>query len=137
MINPNTSFQQLSIRILRVAIAIIFLAHAVTRIFLPGSFDQFAMFFESKGWPLGKWWVTAITAFEIGGSVLLLIPLWVKWIAAGLICILLTGIFLIHLHLGWFVGEHGTGGCEYSFLLIVSLLVVAAHEPSQKTTRPG
>ena len=137
MSNPNSSLKPLSITILRIAIAIIFLAHAVTRIFLPGSFDQFAQFFESKGWPLGKWWVVAITAFEIGGSILLLIPLWVKWIAAGLIGILLTGILLIHLQLGWFVGEHGTGGCEYSFLLIVSLLVVAAHEPPPKIKRPG
>jgi putative oxidoreductase len=44
--------------------------------------------------------------------------------------ILFTGIFLIHAKLGWFVGEHGTGGVEYSFILMMALLVIAS-KPGQ------
>jgi putative oxidoreductase len=43
-----------------------------------------------------------------------------------LLVIASVGIILIHRHLGWFVGEHGTGGSEYSVALIVMLLVLAA-----------
>jgi putative oxidoreductase len=44
--------------------------------------------------------------------------------------ILLVGIALIHRHLGWFVGEHGTGGSEYSVSLLLALLVIAAADRS-------
>jgi putative oxidoreductase len=38
------------------------------------------------------------------------------------------GIVLIHARLGWFVGEHGTGGSEYSVALLVLLLLIAAQD---------
>jgi putative oxidoreductase len=37
-----------------------------------------------------------------------------------------TGIVLIHAQKGWFVGEHGTGGVEYSIVLFVACVVLAA-----------
>jgi len=132
LLKHPVSYKTLSLHLLRISLAIVFLAHALTRIFLAGAFESFANFFEMKGWPQGKIWVTAITAFEIIGSVLLIGGIWTRWIASGLIIILLMGIVLIHFSLGWFVGEHGTGGCEYSFMLIIALLVVMAHEPAQK-----
>lgn len=36
------------------------------------------------------------------------------------------GIIIIHAQLGWFAGGFGTGGCEYSFILIMAFIVVAA-----------
>jgi len=54
--------------------------------------------------------------------------MYTRLLAAGFIILLLVGIVLIHASLGWFVGEHGTGGCEYSFILIVALLVIAAEK---------
>ena len=42
---------------------------------------------------------------------------------------------LIHANLGWFVGEHGVGGMEYSLCLIVALLVIAAADA--ETHRAG
>ena len=47
---------------------------------------------------------------------------------AGLAIIVLVGIALIHANLGWFVGEHGTGGMEFSWLLGFALLVLAAND---------
>ena len=49
-----------------------------------------------------------------------------RYMAAGFGVILLSGIVLIHRHLGWFVGEHGTGGSEYSVALLLALLVIAS-----------
>lgn len=116
-----------SLLILRIAVAVIFLAHAIVRI-CNGSIPQFSEFMESKGLPYGVAWVWAITAYEISGGILLLLGKYTRWLSAGFIILLLVGIVLIHASLGWFVGEHGTGGCEYSVLLIVALLVIAAEK---------
>jgi putative oxidoreductase len=110
---------------LRVATALVFAAHAVVRV-LNGTIPQFGEFLQSKGLPMGFLWVWAITIFELGGSILLAVGLWRQYLAAGFIVILVVGIALIHAPLGWFVGEHGTGGSEYSFVLIVALVVIAA-----------
>lgn len=123
---PFLSLKQ-SLLILRIAVAVIFLAHAIVRI-CNGSIPQFGEFMESKGLPYGMAWVWAITAYEIAGGILLLLGIYTRWLSAGFIILLLVGIVLIHASLGWFVGEHGTGGCEYSVILIVALLVIAAEK---------
>lgn len=112
---------------LRVSIAIVFLAHALVRI-ANGTINQFGNFLNSKGLILGKIFVLAITVYEITGGILLALGYFTKWLSAGFIFILAVGIILIHASLGWFVGEHGSGGSEYSFILIMTLLVIAANQ---------
>ncbi|WP_126243685.1 DoxX family protein [Chitinophaga rhizosphaerae] len=122
-------FPYLSLRhtllILRISIAIIFIAHAVVRV-TGGTVPRFGGFLESKGFPAGEALVWMITVFEIAGGILLAAGKFVRWLSAGFVLMLLVGIVIIHAELGWFVGEHGSGGCEYSFILIVALLVTAA-----------
>jgi putative oxidoreductase len=72
--------------------------------------------------------VWLITLFELSAGTLMILGKWVRWCAAGLFFIAAMGIVIIHFKLGWFVGEHGTGGMEYSLCLMVSLLVVAAFD---------
>ena len=126
---PFLSLAQ-SVIVLRFSMALIFLLHAVVRV-LNGTMPRFAAYLTEKGMPLGKAWVIAITVFEIAGSVLLLLNLFTRCVAAGFIFLLLMGIVLIHFGKGWFVGEHGSGGCEYSFILIVALLVIAAADTTR------
>lgn len=128
---PFLSLKQ-SLLLLRIAVAVIFLAHAIVRI-CNGSIPQFSAFMESKGLPYGVAWVWAITTYEITGGILLLVGIYTRWLSAGFIILLLVGIVLIHASLGWFVGEHGTGGCEYSVILIVALLVIAAEKREMNT----
>ncbi|MGE7775858.1 DoxX family protein [Chitinophaga sp. NPDC101104] len=122
-------FPYLSLRhtllILRIFIAVIFIAHAVVRV-AGGTVPRFGGFLESKGFPAGEALVWMITVFEIAGGILLAAGKFVRWLSAGFVLMLLIGIVIIHAELGWFVGEHGSGGCEYSFMLIVALLVTAA-----------
>lgn len=116
---------QTSLILLRISLAIIFLAHAIVRI-ANSTIEQFGGFMESKGFPYGVAWVWAITAFEIICGLLLAFGFFTKIISAGFIFLLIVGIVLIHVNFGWFVGEHGTGGSEYSFILIMAFLVIAA-----------
>lgn len=111
--------------LLRVLVALIFMAHAVVRI-ANGTIPRFAGFLEGKGLPFGTLIVWLITAYEIAGGILLAAGRFIRILSAGFILLLLIGIVLIHAAQGWFVGEHGTGGCEYSVALIGALIVIAA-----------
>lgn len=116
-----------SLVVLRVSVAVIFLSHSIVRI-ANSTIPQFGGFLESKGFPYGIAWVWAITVFEIFGGILLALGFFTKWLSLGFILMLIVGIALIHASLGWFVGEHGTGGSEYSFILIMALLVISASD---------
>ena len=122
---PFLSLRQYLI-ILRVSVAIVFLAHAIVRIVLKSSISTFSLYMENKGFPFPTVTVWMITVFEIAGGIALALGYWVKLLSAGFIVLLTVGVIIIHLSLGWFVGEHGDGGCEYSFILIAALLVIAA-----------
>lgn len=114
-----------AITMLRVATAIFFMAHAVVRIY-NGSIPGFAQFLTARGWPLALVIVWAITACEIVSGIAFILRRYVRLAASVLMFIAFMGIVIIHAQLGWFVGEHGTGGVEYSLALIVSLVTIAA-----------
>jgi putative oxidoreductase len=111
--------------LLRIAVAGIFMAHAIVRL-LGGTMERFAGFLGNKGFPFALIIVWLITVYEIAGGILLIIGKFTRWIALGFILMLLIGIIIIHAANGWFVGEHGSGGIEYSFILIIALTVIAA-----------
>lgn len=122
--------QKNSIILLRVSVAIIFLSHSIMRI-INATVGQFGEFLEEKGFPFGVVWVWGITSFEIVGGILLIFGYFTKILSLGFILLLVIGIVLIHASLGWFVGEHGTGGCEYSFILIIAFMVIATFDQNQ------
>jgi putative oxidoreductase len=121
---PYLSLQQ-ALLIMRVAVAVFFMAHAAVRL-ASGTIPQFASFLGSKGWPAPLLIVYLITAYELIAGTLMALGRWVRWCAAGLFFIAFMGIVIIHAARGWFVGEHGTGGMEYSLCLMVALSVLAA-----------
>jgi len=114
-----------SIIALRAITGLIFVAHAVVRI-INATVEQFGNFLESKGFAFGVLIVWILTIYEIVAGLLLVIGIYTRWLALGFMIIILVGIIVIHASLGWFVGEHGTGGMEYSVVLLVALLVIAA-----------
>lgn len=120
-----------AILILRVAVAVFFMAHAAVRI-ANGSIPQFATFLGIKGIPFSLAVVWLITAYELGAGLAMALGKCVRCATAGFMVIAIGGIVLIHARLGWFVGEHGVGGMEYSLCLIVALLVIAANEGPRK-----
>lgn len=115
--------------VLRGTVALAFMAHAVVRL-VNGSVPQFGAFLEGQGFPAGVPLVLAISTFEIAAGTALLLGLAVRAVAAGLAVIVVVGIVLVHAGNGWFVGEHGVGGMEYSVLLLAALAVLAAGPPA-------
>lgn len=115
----------------RVATALFFMAHAIVRI-ANGTIPRFGLFMESLGFPAGELVVWAITATELVAGGMLILGVKVRCAAAPLFAIATTGIVLIHASRGWFVGEHGTGGSEYSVALMTLLLVIAAADGSRQ-----
>jgi putative oxidoreductase len=116
---------QRSVVLLRISVALVFFLHAAVRV-VHNTVPEFTQFMAGKHWPFPNVTVWVLSGYELIGSVLLALGYCVKWLSTGFILILVVGIILIHLSLGWFVGEHGTGGVEYSFILIVALVVVMA-----------
>lgn len=114
-----------AIIILRLVIGLIFIAHAAVRV-IGSTVDRFGDFLEGKGFPSPVLIVWVLTVYEIVGGLMLAIGIFTRWLAIGFIIIIATGIMIIHAANGWFVGEHGTGGMEYSILLIAALVVLAA-----------
>jgi len=121
----------------RVATAGLFMAHAAVRI-INGTIPQFGLFMESQGFLAGEALVWLITITELIAGTLIIFGRFVRVSAAALMAIAVGGIVLIHRHFGWFVGEHGTGGIEYSAALIVLLLVIMAddHDRSRRNAPP-
>lgn len=114
-----------AVLVMRVTVAGLFLAHAIVRV-VNGTIPQFALFLSHAGIPAAQAVVWLITGFEVCGGALLLAGRGVRLLSAGFCVLLLVGIQLIHRHRGWFVGEHGTGGSEYSVALLAALVVIAA-----------
>ena len=121
---PFVSLAQ-ALTAVRIVTALLFMAHAVVRV-VAGTIPQFGKFMSSVGFPQGEAVVWAITLVEIVAGGLLIANRHVRAASAALLAVAVGGILLIHMHIGWFVGEHGTGGSEYSVALIILLLVVAA-----------
>lgn len=126
---PFLSLPQ-SLILLRVAIAIMFMAHAAVRV-LNGTIPRFADFLNERGLVFGLALVWMITLFELVGGLALILGRYTRWVAAGFMSIAAGGIVLIHAQQGWFVGEHGTGGVEYSLMLLAGCFVVAAADRQQ------
>lgn len=112
---------------MRVVTALIFVIHATVRV-VGSTIDQFAAFLEDKGFSYGVLIVWCITIYEIAGGLLMAVGIFARWLAIGFMVIIVAGIFIIHAANGWFVGEHGTGGMEYSILLVAVLIVIATSD---------
>lgn len=122
-----------ALAVLRVSVAVVFLAHAIMRV-VNGHLLRFARFVGEAGVPFAIIVVWLITSFEVGGGVLLLATRHVRLLSAEFSIMLVGGILLIHRHFGWFVGQPGRGGSEYSVVLLAAVVVSTAGEQERTST---
>jgi putative oxidoreductase len=116
-----------SLLLFRILLPLFFVAHAVTRI-LNGTIGRFADFLTNKGLFATTAMVWGITLYEIIGGIVLALGFYIKYLSLGFILMLIMGNIIIHYENGWWVGEHGEGGMEYSCALILGLIVIASTE---------
>lgn len=110
--------------ILRVALGVVFMAHAwlkVAVLTLPGT----AAFFERFGFP--AWSAYPVFALELLGGAALILGWRTRWVAAALIGVVL-GAFRVHWGNGWYFARPD-GGWEYLGVLMVGLAAVALLGP--------
>lgn len=106
--------------ILRLSLGAMFVSHGLLKVLvftIPGTVG----FFESVGFP--GWLAYLTMAGEIGGGTLLILGLFTRWIALGLLPVLL-GAMQVHFGNGWVFTNQG-GGWEYPAFLAVSAVVQA------------
>lgn len=112
---------------LRVGLGVILAAHGVMRVYA-GTVNSFGMFLSDSGFPFGAVIAWTLSIFEIAGGAALAAGYFKKIICGIFILELMAGIILVHAKNGWFVVGYTSGGMEYSVLLILCLLLIAADE---------
>ena len=132
---PPTNLSRRALGGLRVASALLLVAHGVARIAL-GIVDDFGVFLESVGLPLGWVFAWALTTMEILGGGVLAFGRWIRPLALYFATQLVVGIVLVHAREGWFVVGAGRNGMEYSVLLI-AVLIAVAYAAAPTTQAPG
>lgn len=107
--------------ILRVALGVVFMAHALLKLLvftLPGT----AAFFTAHGFP--GWTAYPVFAAELLGGLALVAGVYVRWVALGLVPVVL-GALTVHWPNGW-VFTARDGGWEFVAFLLAALLAQAA-----------
>ena len=110
--------------VLRLVLAVLIAAHGWVR-WLDGGVPGFGDWLGEQGFPFGLAIASAITAYEILGTMLLAWGRFVLPLTLAYSFIYAMGIVLVHAPEGWFVVGAGRNGMEYSVLLIGSLALVA------------
>lgn len=116
-----SSSQQAGNALLRISLGLMFIAHGLVLKFFMYSLAGTAQYFVSIGLPAALAYV--VFALETVGGVLLVINYRTRWVALGLIPVLL-GALWVHIGNGWVFSNAG-GGWEYPVFLIVISAVVA------------
>ncbi|MCA0964759.1 DoxX family protein [Salipiger bermudensis] len=117
---------------LRVALGILFLAHAGLKIFVFGPSGT-AGFFQSLGLPGALAYLTILV--ETLGGIALIAGIYTRIVAVALIPVLLGAIFMVHGAAGFFFDNEG-GGWEYPAFWIVALIVQALLGDGAHSLRP-
>jgi putative oxidoreductase len=120
-----------SATLLRVALGIMFIAHSVVLKYFMFTLAGTAQYFVSIGLPAFLAYV--VFALEAVGGVLLVLGIRTRWVALGLVPVLM-GATWVHAGNGW-VFNAPQGGWEYPVFLIVISVVVAAQAGGRTSVR--
>ena len=115
----GTADADLAAAILRVALGILFLAHAWLKlvIFTPAGTVGF---FESLGFP--GFLAYVVIAAELAGGIALILGVATRWVSLALVPVLLGSIWAPHGAAGFFFSNEG-GGWEFPAFWAVALVV--------------
>lgn len=120
---PDFPSEKAAYNTLRAVMGIIFITHGAARLYY-GSVPDFGAYLNAEGFLVGLPLAWAITAGEIVSGSLLALGRYVRYCVIFHAVVILGGIILIHLPQGWFVVGHGSGGIEYSLLILAVLTFI-------------
>ncbi len=112
--------------LLRISLGIMFIAHSVILKYFMYTLAGTAQYFASIGLPASLAYV--VFALEAIGGVLLVLGIGTRWVALGLVPVLI-GATWAHIGNGW-VFSNADGGGEYPLFRIVASIVVALQAPA-------
>jgi putative oxidoreductase len=116
---------------LRILMGVIFVTHGAARLYYQ-SVPEFGAFLNSKGLVAGITLAWLVTIGEIISGSLLAAGYKVTYCIIFHAIVIFAGILLVHLPNGWFTVGHGSGGMEYSILILAVLTVLYTHyKPSR------
>ncbi|HYS58439.1 MAG TPA: DoxX family protein [Burkholderiales bacterium] len=119
MINPERA--AVAALLLRLALGVMFLAHAWVKIkvFTPAGTAQY---FKSLGLPGEVAYLTIVA--EVADGILLILGIETRWVALALVPLMLGTIVLVHGKAGWLF-TNKDGGWEFPAFWVVGLLALA------------
>jgi len=119
--SPLSAPAQWAALFLRLALGAMYIAHALFKILVLG-WPGTLKLFSATGMP--EWMTYPAVCAELVGGLLLVFGVGVRWIALGLLPMLLGAIVFVHGAHGWIYTSPG-GGWEYlAFLAVVSVALV-------------
>jgi len=116
----NFDTQRAGTTVLRISLGLMFIAHSVILKYFTFTLAGTAQYFASIGLPGPLAYV--VFALEAIGGVLLVLGVQTRWVAFGLVPVL-VGAAWAHSGNGW-VFSNANGGWEYPLFLIVIAIVV-------------
>ncbi|RTY93903.1 DoxX family protein [Flavobacterium sp. GT3R68] len=123
---------QKSLQIFRIILPLFLMIHGLFRL-ISGGVDGFGIFLDSNHFVGGAVIAWSLTILEIVGSLFIILGYFVKWLSLLFICELIMGVVLVHASNGWFVVGGGSGGIEYSLLLVLGYLLLVFSNPQPLT----
>jgi len=113
---------QLGLAILRVVLGVVYVTHGLPKL-LDGAAGTHG-FLGQLGFPVPILWAWLVTLLETFGGLSLILGFLVTPVSLLFMAEMLTGIVLVHAKMGWYVIGGGTGGAEFSTVLIAGLLAL-------------
>jgi putative oxidoreductase len=127
------TLQQAGATVLRIALGLMFIAHSVVLKYFTFTLAGTAQYFASIGLP--SWLAYVVFLLEAVGGALLVLGLQTRWVALGLLPVLL-GAGWVHIGNGW-VFSAQNGGWEYPAFLVVISVVVALQAQTRENPVPS
>lgn len=111
--------------IVRIAVGIILIIHAISRLAQGrATHAGFGEYLGSEGFPFGVALAWLISFTQLFASIGLIFGRFMVPACISHICILITGIILIHASEGWYVVGGGRNGMEFSIILLACLSAI-------------
>jgi putative oxidoreductase len=118
---------QLGLAILRVVVGVVYVTHGLPKL-AQGAHGTMG-FLGTLGYPLPGFFAWVVTILESFGGLALILGFLVTPVSLLFILEMLTGIVLVHAEIGWYVIGPGTGGAEFSTVLVAALLTLIMAGP--------